>query len=88
MHIGVTSAKVFHKGRVVIPALLQAQYEVQRRDVANVTLEEDGQARIALRFEDPIEAAYGMLAGGPDYTRLIVEEHTWERERERAKVRA
>ena len=84
----VAPVKVSRRGRIVIPSLLRARYEIQQRGVASVISEGDGRPRIALRFEDPIEAAYGMLARGPDYTRLVVEERIRERERERSKVRA
>lgn len=87
-HIYVASTKIFRQGQVVLPALLGVQHDAQRGAVANVKLKENERSHIMLSFEDPIEAAYGMLAGGPDYTRLVVEEHTRECERERAKIRA
>lgn len=83
----VAMAKVSRKGWVVIPAVLRAQHRVQSEEIG-IAVGGDGRVRIALAFEDPIEAAYGMLAGGPDYTRLVVEEHARERALEEAKVRA
>ena len=87
-HIHFTSTKVSHKGQVVLPVTLRLQRYFQRENVANLALKENEHSHIMLSFEDPIEAAYGMLAGGPDFTRLVVEEHARERERERAKIRA
>ncbi len=84
----VASAKVSRKGWVVIPAPLRTWYKIRQADTVSVIVEGDTHSRITLKFEDPIEAAYGMLAGGPDYTQLVVEEHTREQEREQAKVRA
>ena len=78
----VALATVSRRGRVVIPASLRERGNGRMGETASIVVAEE-RAYITLDLKDPIDAAYGMLAGGPDYLRLLVEEHARELEDER-----
>lgn len=80
-------AKMSSKGWIVIPSELRRKYGLlPGRNVSIV--EWGGALTIRPVPDDPIEAAYGMLAhlGGRSLTQTIVDEHRWELEREEANL--
>ncbi|MBI4277757.1 MAG: AbrB/MazE/SpoVT family DNA-binding domain-containing protein [Armatimonadetes bacterium] len=66
--------KTSAKGQVVIPADLREQIGLKPGARVLVTLAGQGKVTIEPIPDDPVEAACGMLQGGPSLTRALVKE--------------
>lgn len=79
-------AKVSAKGWVVIPRDIRKKYGLKPgKEVDFVDLGKS--IHLVPVPDDPVAALYGMLAGrGPSATRMLVEEHRKDREREEAEI--
>ena len=75
------TAKVSTKGWIVIPKDLRKKYGLTKGTQVQVVDYGDVLALIPLP-DDPVEALYGMLEGGPSLTVDLIEERARERARE------
>ncbi len=66
--------KTSAKGQVVIPAKFREQIRLRPGDKVLVTLAATRKVIIEPVPEDPIEAACGMLQGGPSLTQALLKE--------------
>ena len=73
--------KTSAKGQVVIPAPIREKYGIRPGGMVDIR---DSEGRIVITPvpDDPIEAAHGMLKGGPRLTDALLRERAEERERE------
>lgn len=69
------------KGWVVIPATLRKKYGLKPGSEVQV-VDYGGVLSIVPVYKDPVAAGAGLLKGAGSLTRLMVEEHRHERERE------
>ncbi len=69
------------KGWVVIPASLREKYGLKPGSEVQV-VDYGGVLSIVPVYPDPVAAGVGLLKGSDSLTRLVVEEHHDERERE------
>ena len=72
------------KCQIVIPAELRRELGIEPGEYFNVKTS-DGKIVLTPLGSDPIEAAHGMLAGGPSLTAELVKDHAAELEREERK---
>jgi AbrB family looped-hinge helix DNA binding protein len=77
--------KTSAKGQVVIPADMRERIGLKPGVKVLVTLAGENKVTIEPIPDDPIEAACGMLQGGPSLTRALLRERQEERKREEAK---
>ncbi len=82
MSVVVTSAK----GQVVIPAAYRKRIGLKPGTKVLVTLGDPGTIILRPIPEDPIEAACGILKGGPSLTKALLEARRKDREREDKKA--
>ena len=77
--------KMSAKGQVVIPTKIRKEAGLKPGREVVVALDRDGRVRITPVPDDPIEAAWGMLAGGPSLIEGLLRDKKEEREREERK---
>ena len=77
--------KTSAKGQVVIPAELRAWIGLRPGGKVLVALAGGRKVAIEPVPDDPIEAACGMLQGGPSLTRALLEDRKEDLEREEKK---
>ncbi len=77
--------KMSAKGQIVIPAKIRKEAGLRPGREVVVRLDLDGRVRITPVPDDPIEAACGMLAGGPSLIEGLLRDKKEEREREERK---
>jgi AbrB family looped-hinge helix DNA binding protein len=76
--------KTLAKGQIIIPAEIRKKIGLKPGRKVLLTLV-DGKVAIEPVPDDPIEAACGMLQGGPSLTRALLRERREERGREEKK---
>ncbi len=74
--------KISAKGQVVIPAELRREIGLKPGGRVLVALAGEKRLMIEPVPDDPIEAACGMLRGGPSLTRALLKERRKDRARE------
>jgi len=77
--------KMSAKGQVVVPSKIREQAGLKPGREVLVYLDREGRLTIEPVPDDPIEAACGMLAGGPSLVEALLREKKEEREREEKK---
>ena len=77
--------KTSSKGQIVIPAEIREKIGLKPGGKVLVTLSA-GKVTIEPLPEDPVDAAWGMLAGGPSLTAALRAEKRGERAREEEKT--
>ena len=77
--------KMSAKGQVVIPTKIRKEAGLKPGSEVVVAIDLEGRVRITPVPDDPIEAACGMLAGGPSLIEGLLREKKEEREREESK---
>ena len=81
------AVKVSAKGWIVIPAEIRKRYGIKPGDEVHI-VDYGGTLGIVPKLEDPVEDAYGALAGkGPSLTEALLRERKRELEREEEKIR-
>lgn len=78
--------KTSAKGQVVIPAEFRERIGLRPGGKVLVTLAGDRKVAIEPVPDDPIEAACGMLQGGPSLTQALLKERREDYAREEKKV--
>ena len=73
------------KGQVVIPSELRERIGLRPGGKVLVTLEGERKVAIEPVPDDPIEAACGMLQGGPSLTKALLKERREDNAREKKK---
>lgn len=81
----MAASVVSAKGWVVIPKEIRERYGLKKGSRVRF-VEYDGVISLVPEVEDPIEALYGMLAGGPSLTDALLREHAEEIEKEEAEL--
>ena len=77
--------KTLAKGQIVIPAQIRKKIGLKPGKKVLVTLVEKSKVTIEPVPDDPIEAACGMLRGGPSLTRALIRERREDYAREEKK---
>ncbi len=78
--------KLSAKGQVVIPSELRKRIGLKQGGRVLVTLVGDGKVTIEPVPDDPIEAATGMLQGGPSLIPILLKERRRDHAREEKKL--
>jgi AbrB family looped-hinge helix DNA binding protein len=78
-------ATISAKGWIVIPAEYRAKYNLKPGTRVSI-VDYGGSLTIVRVPDDPIEASHGMLKGKESLTRVLLEEHRKERERDERRI--
>jgi len=81
----MATVKVLAKGQIVIPAEIRKKIGLKPGRKVLLTLVDKHKVSIEPIPDDPIEAACGMLQGGPSLTRALLKERREDHAREEKK---
>jgi AbrB family looped-hinge helix DNA binding protein len=81
----MATVKVLAKGQIVIPAEIRKKTGLRPGKKVLLTLVDQHKVIMEPIPDDPIEAACGMLRGGPSLTRALLKERQKDHAREKKK---